>query len=378
MAAHARPAEDVLYDIRPQPSKARRQQHPARRPPTVTDAAAATTSIAERAAAEARSTSSRHLSKPAPQAHGPPPTRPERRHGPPAASPPPYQPSMTAHIQRMPRYHRRRESPPNPEAETVGAHPRVHIRARPHSPRTPTEQDYEESPRPATASGAHDPVTPTHAHSSAQDRSPAQGRWWQRWTHTQLWELPKWARGEPSLEGLVHRPRKGSVENCRLRPAGGWMPQAAWEAMLADALQPLGVQPRNLPTPQDHPYVLRRLRETLQETQRDGIRLWDISQSPAPHKHTPSPPHKRRRTDTGGTHSTPGALALHNTTRLTPRPAAPPPNPVTQQTITTERHARPRSEVTKRTGRRRTPTHTTTGTTTPKGTEPTPATVATA
>ena len=264
--------------------------------------------MAERAAAEARRTSSRHLSKPAPQAHGPPPTRPERRQGPPAASPPPYQPSMTANIQRMPHYRRRRESPPNPKAETVRAHPRVHIRARPHSPRTPTEQDYEESPRPATATGPHDPVTPTHAHSSAQDRRPAQEQWWQRWTHTQLWELRKWARGEPSLEGLVHRPRKGSVENCRLRPAGGWMPQAAWEAMLADALHPVGVHPRNLPTPQDHPYVLRGLRETLQETQRDGIRLWDITQSSAPHKHTPSPPHKRRRTDTGDTHSTPGAL----------------------------------------------------------------------
>ena len=50
------------------------------------------------------------------------------------------------------------------------------------------------------------------------------------------------------------------------------------------------------------------LRETLQETRRDGIRLWDITQSPAPHAHTPSPPHKRRRTDTGDTHSTPGAL----------------------------------------------------------------------
>ena len=48
--------------------------------------------------------------------------------------------------------------------------------------------------------------------------------------------------------------------------------------------------------------------ETLQETQRDGSRLWDITQSQAPHTHSPSPPHKRRRTDTGGTHSTPGAL----------------------------------------------------------------------
>ena len=86
------------------------------------------------------------------------------------------------------------------------------------------------------------------------------------------------------------------------------MPQAAWEAMLADALHPLGVHPRNLPVPQDHPYVLRRLRETLQETQRDGIRLWDVTQSPTPHTQTPPPPHKRQRTDTDGTHSTQGAL----------------------------------------------------------------------
>ena len=306
-ATRARPPEDVLYDIRPQPSQARRQQRPARRPPTVTDATA-TTFMAERAAAEARRASSHHLPKPAPQAHGPPLTKPEQRQGPPAAPLPPYRPPMTAHMQRMPHYRRRRESPPNPEAETVRAHPRVHIRVHPHSPSTPTEQDYEESPRPAAAAGSHDPVTPTHAHSSAHDRRPTQEQWWQRWTHTQLWELRKWARGEPSLEGLVHRPRKGSVENGRLRPAGGWMPQAAWEAMLADALHPLGVHPRNLPAPQDHPYVLRRLRETLQETRRDGVRLWDITQSPAPHAHTPSPPHKRRRTDTGDTPSTPGAL----------------------------------------------------------------------
>ena len=173
------------------------------------------------------------------------------------------------------------------------AHPRVPICSCPHSPRPPTVQDYEES---------------THAHSSAQGRGPIEGRWWQRWTHTQLWELQKWARGEPSLEGLVHWPRKGSVENCSLRLAGWWMPQAAWEAMLADTLHPLGVHPRNLPAPQDHPHVLRREQETLQETQRDGIRLWDFTQSIDSHTHTPSPPQKRRRTDTGGTHSTSVAL----------------------------------------------------------------------
>ena len=144
-------------------------------PPTVTDAAT-TTFKAERPAAEARRTSSRHLSKPEPQAHGPPPTGPDRRQGPPAGSSPPYQPSMSAHIQHMPRYRRHRESQPDPEAETVRAYPRVHIRPRPHSPRTPTAQDYEESPRPATATSPHDPISPTHAHSSAQERGPTQGQ----------------------------------------------------------------------------------------------------------------------------------------------------------------------------------------------------------
>ena len=69
-AARAQPPEDVLYDIQPQPSQAGRQQRPARRPPTVTDATA-TTFMAERAAAEARRTSSRDLSKHALKAHGP-------------------------------------------------------------------------------------------------------------------------------------------------------------------------------------------------------------------------------------------------------------------------------------------------------------------
>ena len=62
------------------------------------------------------------------------------------------------------------------------------------------------------------------------------------------------------LEGLVNQPRKGSAENRSLQPAGGWMPQATWEDMLADVLHPQGIHPCNLPAPQDHPYVLRRLR----------------------------------------------------------------------------------------------------------------------
>ena len=105
----------------------------------------------------------------------PPPTRGKQRQGPPAAPPPPYQPSMSADIQQMPRYRRQRESQPNPEAETVRAYPRVHIRPRPRSPRIPTAQDYDESLRPATATSPHNPITPTNAHPSAQGHGPAQG-----------------------------------------------------------------------------------------------------------------------------------------------------------------------------------------------------------
>ena len=133
--------------------------------------------MAERAAVEAQRPSSRHPLKPAPQADGPPPTGPEQRQGPPAASPPPYQPSTSAHDQQMPRYRRHREFQPNPEAETVRAYPRVHIRPRPRSPHIPTAEDYEDSPRPANATSLQDPIIPTHANSSAQGHGPAQGPW---------------------------------------------------------------------------------------------------------------------------------------------------------------------------------------------------------
>ena len=168
-----------------------------------------TSVMAVPAAAKARRASSCHLSKPAPRAHGPPPTRPKQRQGPPAASPPPYQPSMSAHIQQMPRYRRHRESQPNPETETVRAYPRVHIRPRPRSPRTPTAQNYEESPRPATATSPLDPIIPTHAHSSAQGHGPAQGQWWRRWTHMQLWERRKWARQSPPSRAWSTGPPRG-------------------------------------------------------------------------------------------------------------------------------------------------------------------------
>ena len=160
------------YDLWPEPSGTRQQQRPARRLPTVTEAAATTL-------------------RPAHQAQRPLLTRPEQRQGPPAVSSPPYQPSMSAHIKQMPGYRRHRESKPNCEAETVRAYPRVQIRPRPRSPRTPTAQDYGGSPGPATATSPHDPTTPTYAHTSAQGHGPAQGQWWQGWTHTQLSELRK-------------------------------------------------------------------------------------------------------------------------------------------------------------------------------------------
>ena len=77
--------------------------------------------------------------------------------------------------------------------------------------------------------------------------------------------------------------------------------------MLADAPRAQGVHPRNVPAPQDRPYVLRRLRRTLQESQIEGRRLWDITPSPTPRTPIPSPPRKRQHTDAGSTQSTPGA-----------------------------------------------------------------------
>ena len=241
---------------------------------------------------------------------------------------------MSAHIQQTPRYHCLRRSQPRPEAETVSAYPRVRVHSRPRSPRSPTAEDYEDAPEPTTATSPGDPTTHTHAqaHTSAQGHGPTHGQWWQRWTHTQLWEVRKRAWAEPSLKGLVRRPRRGSAENCRLQPEWGWMSQATWEAMLANALHPKGVHLRELSPTQDHPYVLRHLRETIQETWREGRRLWDITPSPPPHTDTPSPPRKRRCTDTGSTgttstRSTPGTPRTTEHDAPEPRPAAPPPNP---------------------------------------------------
>ena len=90
--------------------------------------------------------------------------------------------------------------------------------------------------------------------------------------------------------------------------------------MLANALHPLGVHPRNLLAPQNHPYVLRRLQETHEETRQEGSHLWDITPSPTPHTHTSSPPDKRQRTDTIGTHST--AVALRAEQHTAPNPTA--------------------------------------------------------
>ena len=80
----------------------------------------------------------------------------------------------------------------------------------------------------------------------------------------------------------------------------------------------------------------------------------------------------------GGTHSTPGALRAtqHDAPDAPASGAAT--YPLSQPAIAAGRHTRPRPEDTKQTGSQRTPTHTPTGTATPKHPEPKPATVTTA
>ena len=110
------------------------------------------------------------------------------------------------------------------------------------------------------------------------------------------------------------------------------MPQDAWQATLAKALHPQRVHRRQLPQPQEHPRVLRRLRESLQATRKKGKRLWVITPSPAQFTDTTSPPRKRRRTDnnstgTSLTHSTPGTPRATQHEAPDPPATAPPPDP---------------------------------------------------
>ena len=124
------------------------------------------------------------------------------------ASPHPLAPPLPAHphgtgLREIPQARHRHQSP-----RPRHTHPRPLLRPRPR-------------PRPGTVVAALDP----HAALGAAKVGPGRA-------------LPRGAG--------PGGPRKGSVENCCLQPAGRWMPQAAWEAMLADALHPLGVHPRNL------------------------------------------------------------------------------------------------------------------------------------
>ena len=82
------------------------------------------------------------------------------------------------------------------------------------------------------------------------------------------------------------------MENCWLWPARGWMPQDAWEAMLADALHPQGAHSGQLPAYGNHLHVLRRLWEGLLAMQKEGNFLWDIIPSQPQRTNTPSAPRK--------------------------------------------------------------------------------------
>ena len=283
--------------------------------------------MADRAAAKAPHNSSHHPSKPAAQAHGPPQTRPEQRQGPPVVCPPPYQTPMSAHIQQMPYYRHHRGSQPNPETESVRAYPRVHVHPRPRFSRTPTAQDYEDSHGPTIATSPHDLNTHTHAHTSAQGHGPARGQWWQRWTHTQLWELRKWAWAETSLEGLVRRPRKGrwrtSASSRRgiecHRPHG----KPCWPMRFfpRESTSATSRHPRTTSMSSD-----ARRRPSRRREEREGA----CGTSPEAQPHAQTPPCHPASVD-ARTLAAPTAprepRAPHSTTLQTPRPAAPPPNP---------------------------------------------------
>ena len=253
---------------------------------------------------------------------------------------------------------------PTPKRRPCARTHGVHIGPRPRSPRNPTAQGYEDSPKTGSANSPRDSLRHTHAHTSAHGHGPTEGQWCQRWTHKQLWELRKWARAELSIDGLVHRPRKRSAENGRRRPGGGWMSQAAWQAMLADALHPQGIDPCNLP----HSRTTRMSSDACRGPSRGHEeKEGTCGTSPQTQRHAHTPPRQPARVNAQTpaaptaprTSSTPGVTwggteqknapqeprAPHSMTRLTPRPAAPPPNPKGRYSVGRAQAARRRRSL---------------------------------
>ena len=354
-----------------------RQQRPARRCPTVTDAAT-TTFMAERAAAEAQRTSSSQLSKPAPQAHGPPPTGRNcarvRQKCPRPPTNPRRQPTYSkcpaaaaiasanapsrgrpcAHTRestsarapppRAPPRHRTMRSPPGPPPPPVHTTP-------PHPP-TPTPppkaaampRDSGGSAGPTRSSGSCKSGPGQSVLSRAWSTGPARGRW---------------RTAASSQRGAGCRSPHG-------KPC--WpMRSTPWESTPATS-------PRPRTTRMSSGACGRPSGKRNETASACGT-------SPKAQLRTHEPP--CHPTSVGA--PTPAAPTApqepcppHSMTRLTPQPAAPQPNPVTQPATAAGRHTRPRPENTKQSRSRRTPTHTPTSTATPNGTEPKPAAVKTA
>ena len=217
----------------------------------------------------------------------------------------------------------------------MSAYRRVRVRSHPRSARTLTAQEYEDSPRPATATSPHHPNTHTgtHAHTPNQGHSPAHGPWWQRWTHAQLWELQKWARAEPFLEGLVRHPRRESAEKCGLRPAGGSMPQASLGSKAGQGTQsPVNPPPASSPHPRTNRMSSggcgRPSRRRKEKEGAQGTYAQAHPQTQIPPRHPASVDARTRAVQTPPRPVTPReSRAPHNMMRLTPLPAAPRPNP---------------------------------------------------
>ena len=195
----------------------------------------------------------------------------------------------------------------------MSAYTRVRVRPRPaHSPRTPTARDYEESlgpPQPTV------PMTPPHAPTpTPTPTTKATDQPSERGGSAGPTRSCGSCRSGPGRSSLTRAWSPGSqgVGEQPSTAAGGGMDATGCMGSHAGGCAPsLGSPSRELLPPQDHLYVLRRLRQTIPETRREGKRLWDITPSQVPPTDTPLPPRKGRRTDAGSanttlTRSTPG------------------------------------------------------------------------
>ena len=274
---------------------ARRQQRPARRPPTVTDTTAATFMGGAR-----RGRSAARLVPPPPKARTPGPrTAPGSTSSAHAPLPAPDDSPHATHAPLPPPP----RSPPNPEAETVRAHPRSTSAYTP-TPHAPPRNRTTRNPQ---ARHRRRPPRPHHTHPRTLLRPRPQAR-----PGTVVAALdPHAALGAAEVGPGRALPRgpgpsapQGVGGNCRLRPAGGWsrrphgkpcwpMRSTPWESTPATSPRPRTTRTSQAPAGDPPGSTARRHPPVGHHPKPSPARTHPLTHQASAHRHRRHPQHPR-------------------------------------------------------------------------------------